>query len=163
MNTKDFWKIFNSDKSVMILTDCPNNFKDGDGVYFLMKRLQQFFGDDLNGFQKFDERFDKIEDFDIILQTGYNLDGNRLIAVHLFEYDRKKNELTVDREKPRRIEIDYEYTYYFRKTFIRAVDGWGGLRKHILWTMGDTSCYRHFGDNQFGKEFYEKYFKEDTK
>ena len=156
-DTEDFWKIFNSDKSVMILTDCPNTFKDGDGVYFLMKHLQPIFGSDLNGFQKFDERFDKIEDFDIILRTGYNLDGNRLISVHLFEYDRKKNELTVDRGKPRRIEIDYEYTYQIRKTLIRAVDGWDGLRKHILWTMGDDSCYRHFGDSQFGTEFINNF------
>lgn len=163
MNTKDFWKIFNSDKSVMILTDCPNTFKNGDGVYFLMKHLQGIYGDDLNGMQKFDERFDKIEDFDIILRTGYNIDGNRLISVHLFEYDRKKNELTVDREKPRRIEIDYEYTYYICMTFIRAIDGWDGLRRFILRTMGETSCCPQWGNVQFGKEFYEKYFKEETK
>ena len=156
-DTKDFWKIFNSDKSVMILTDCPRTFKDGEGVYFLMKCLQKIYGQDLCSIQKFDERFDKIEDFDIILRTGYNLDGNRLISVHLFEYDRKKNELTVDRGKPRSIEIDYEYTYQIRKTLIRAVDGWDGLRKHILWTMGDDSCYRHFGDSQFGTEFINNF------
>lgn len=157
MNTKEFWKIFNSDKSVVILTDCPNNFKDGDGIYFLMKQLQPIFGSDLNGFQKFDERFDKIEDFDIILRTGYNLDGNRLISVHLFEYDKKENKLTVDRGKARRIEEDSEYTYKIGKTLIKAADGWNGLRKHILWTMGDNSCDRHFGDAQFGTEFINNF------
>lgn len=162
-DTKDFWKIFNSDNSVMILTDCPKTFENGDGVYFLMKHLQVIYGDDLNGMQKFDERFDKIEDFDTILKTGYNIWGNRLISAHLFEYDRDKNLLTVDLGKPRRIERDCEYTYDIHKTFIRANDGWDGLRRHILWTMGDTSCWRTWGDNQFGKEFYEKYFKEETK
>ena len=163
MNTKDYWKIFNSDKSVMILTNCPNTFKDGDGVYFLMKHLQGIYGDDLNGMQKFDERFDKIEDFDIILRTGYNLDGNRLIAVHLFEYDRKKNELTVDRGKARRIEEDGEYTYFIRKTYIKAVDGWDGLRNFIVGTMSRSSCWTTWGRSMFGKDLLEKYFKEETK
>lgn len=162
-DTEDFWKIFNSDKSVMILTDCPNTFKNGDGVYFLMKHLQPIFGSDLNGFQKFDERFDKIEDFDIILEAAYNIWGNRLIGANLFEYDKGKNELKIDLENPRRIERDYEYTYQIRKTFIRAIDGWDGLRNFIVGTMGRSSCWTTWGRSMFGKDLLEKYFKDETK
>lgn len=162
-DTKDYWKIFNSDKSVMILTDCPNTFKNGDGVYFLMKHLQPIFGSDLNGFQKFDERFDKIEDFDIILEAAYNIDGNRLIGANLFEYDKVKNELKIDLGKPREIELDHEFVYQIKKTKIKAQDGWQGFREHILWTMGVKSCWPTWGRSIFGTEFYEKYFKEETK
>lgn len=162
-DTKDFWKIFNSDKSVMILTDCPNNFKNGDGVYFLMKHLQPIFGSDLNGFQKFDDKFDKIEDFDIILEAAYNIDGNRLIGVNLFEYDKVKNELKIDLGKPREIELDFEFTYKIMKTKILAIHGWDGLRKFIVGTMGRSSCWTTWGMSMFGKELLEKYFKEDTK
>lgn len=165
MNTKNFWKIMGGGHT--ILTDCPNTFKDGDGVYYLMKRLQQIYGTKLCGFQKFDDRFDKIEDFDTILKTGFNLDGNRLISCHLFEYDKDKNEVTINRGKPREMEVDYEYAYRITKKRIGAKDGWDGLRRHILWTMGEDSywrtmgedsCWRTWGDNQFGKDFKEKYF-----
>lgn len=162
-DTKDYWKIFKSDKSVMILTDCPNTFKGGDGVYFLMKCLQKIYGQDLCSMQKFDEKLDKIEDFDIILEAAYNIDGNRLIGANLFEYDKGKNELKIDLGKPLRIERDYEYTYQIRKTFIRAIDGWDGLRKFIVGTMGRSSCWTTWGMSMFGKELLEKYFKEDTK
>lgn len=162
-DTKDYWKIFNSDKSVMILTDCPNTFKNGDGVYFLMKRLQGIYGDDLNGFQKFDERFDKIEDFDIILETAYNIWGTRLIGANLFEYEKVKNELKIDLGKPREIELDYEFVYQIKKTKIKAREGWKGFREHILWTMGVKSCWTTWGRSLFGKDLLEKYFKEETK
>ena len=149
MNTKDFWKIFDSLDGHVILTDCPKNYS----VYKLMKALQKIYGWQLCGQQKFDERFDKIEDFDIILRTGYNLDGNRLISAHLFEYDKEKNILTVDNKKSFRIVEDRDgYVYRIQKTQIKAQDGWNGLRKHILWTMGDDSCYRHWGDSQFGEQ-----------
>ncbi len=132
MNTKDFWKIFNSDKSVMILTDCPKGYD----VYRLMKPLQKIYGADLCSTQKFDERFDKVEDFDIILRTGYNIDGNRLICAHLFEYDRVSKQLKVDNDKVYKILPDYDgYVYRIQKTQIKAQDEWDGLRKQILWTM----------------------------
>lgn len=159
MNTKDFWKIFNADKSVMILTDCPNTFKDGDGVYYLMKRLQQIYGAKLCGSQKFDDRFDRIEDFDTILKIGFNLDGNRLISAHLFEYDKKENSVRIDLGRGRMIVQDYEYTYQIRKTIIRAIDGWNGLRRFIVESMGDDSPWRTWGDAQFGRDFMEKYIK----
>ena len=41
MKNEDLWKIFTTDKSVMILTDVPRNFRNGDGAYFLMKQLQK--------------------------------------------------------------------------------------------------------------------------
>ena len=162
-DTKDYWKIFNSDKSVMILTDCPNTFKGGDGVYFLMKCLQKIYGQDLCSMQKFDERFDKIEDFDIILEAAYNIDGNRLIGANLFEYDKAKNELKIDLGKPRKIELDFEFTYKIMKTRILAIHGWDGLRKFIVGTMGRSSCWTTWGRSMFGKDLLEKYFKEDTK
>lgn len=76
MNTKNFWKIMGGGQ--LILTHCPDTFKDGGGVYYLMKCLQQIYGAELCGFQKFDGRFDKIEDFNTILKTGFNLDDNRI-------------------------------------------------------------------------------------
>lgn len=151
MNTKDYWKIFNSDKSVMILTDCPKTYHDGDGIYHLMKSLQKIYGADLCSTQKFDERFDKVEDFDIILRTGYNIDGNRLICAHLFEYDKDSKKLKVDNDKVYKILPDYDgYVYRIQRTQIKAQDEWNGLRKQILWTMGDDSCWRFWGDAQFG-------------
>jgi hypothetical protein len=153
MNTKDYWKIFNADKSIMILTDVPKNYRNGDGVYRLMKCLQKIYGNDLCGTQKFDERFDKIEDFDIILRTGYNLDGNRLLSAHLFEYDRKRKTIKVDNGRERKLCDDCPgYVYKIRQTKISAQYGWDGFRAHILWTMGEDSCYRHWGDTQFGKQ-----------
>ena len=44
MNTKNFWKIMGGGQ--LILTDCPDRFKDGGGVYYLMKCLQQIYGYD---------------------------------------------------------------------------------------------------------------------
>lgn len=148
MNTKDYWKIFTTDKSVMILTDCPKGYD----VYKLMKPLQKIYGAELCSTQKFDERFDKIEDFDIILRTGYNLDGNRLISAHLFEYDKEKNVLKVDNKKFYKIVDDYDFVYSIGKKFLKCKNGWNGFRKHILWTMGDDSCCRFWGDAQFGEQ-----------
>ena len=152
MNTKDYWKIFNADKSVMILTDVPKTYHNGYGAYNLCHHLQKVYGYGLCSIQKFDERFDKIEDFDIILRTGYNLEGNRLISAHLFEYDKEKKTLRVDNNKVFKIIADSEYTFSIGKKFIRCIGEWNGLRKHILWTMGDDSCWRHWGDAQFGKQ-----------
>lgn len=152
MKAETLWKIFTTDKSVMILTDVPRNFRNGDGAYFLMKQLQKIYGSDLCSIQKYDERFDKIEDFDIILRTGFNLDGNRLLSVHLFEYDKKKKTVKVNCGNPRKMENDNDgYTYRIRQTKINAQDGWNGFRKFILWTMGDDSCSRFWGDAQFGE------------
>ncbi len=149
MNTKDFWKIFTIDKSVVILTDCPKEYD----VYRLMKPLQKIYGTGLCSTQKFDERFDKIEDFDIILRTGYNLDGNRLISAHLFDFDAKSNILKVNNEKSFKIIEDFDdYVYRIQKTQIKCRNGWNGLRNHILWTMGSDSCWRFWGDEQFGKQ-----------
>lgn len=148
MNTKDYWKIFTTDKSVMILTDCPKSYD----VYKLMKPLQKIYGAELCSTQKFDERFDNIENFDIILRTGYNLDGNRLISAHLFEYDKEKKVLRVDNNKLFKIIEEYGVVYSIGKKFIKCADGWNGFRKHILWTMGEDSCWRHWGDEQFGKQ-----------
>lgn len=144
---KDLWKIFTTDKRIVILTDAPKEFHNGDGVYYLMKQLQKIYGSDLCSFQKFDERFDKIEDFDIILKTGYNFDGNRLICIHLFEYDKKKETLTMDRQKSWKIVTDYEFVHSFKKTIVKCIRGFDGLREHILWTMGKNSCNRFWGDS----------------
>lgn len=149
MNTKDFWKIFTTDKNIVILTDCPNGYD----VYKLMKPLQKIYGSNLCSTQKFDERFDKIENFNIILRTGYNLGGNRLISAHLFDYDPKTNFLLVDNEKSFRIIEDSDgFVYRIMKTRIKCQDGWNGLRKHILWTMGRDSCWTFWGDSQFGNQ-----------
>ena len=152
MNTKDFWKIFTADKSVMVLTFVPKEFRNGDGVYFLMKNLQKIYGAELCSMQKFDERFDKIEDFDIILRTGYNLDLNRLICVHLFEYDKKSEKMTLDRQKSWKIVEDSEFVYSFKQTIVKCMDGWSGFRKHIIWTMEANTCCHFFGD-----EFADKF------
>lgn len=150
---KDYWKIFTTDKSIMILTDVPKEYCDGDGVYILMKQLQEIYGQNLCSFQKFDEENDKVEDFNIILKTGYNLDGNRLICAHLFDYDPKSNLLLVDNKKSFRIKETWDgFVYKIQKTQIHAQDGWNGLRKHILWTMGKDSCWTFWGDAQFGEQ-----------
>ena len=99
-----------------------------------------------------DERFDKIEDFNIILKTGYNLDGNRLICAHLFDFDPKTNLLLVDNTKSLRMKEDNEFVYRIQKTQIKCIDGWNGLRKHILWTMGRDTCWTFWGDAQFGEQ-----------
>lgn len=151
MDTKHFWKITGED-GLVILTDVPPTYRNGDGVYFLMKELQKIYGPHLCGQQKFDGRFDKLRDFDIILKTGYNLSGTRLISAHLFEYDKEKGILTVNRSKSFRIVQDWKYTYQIQKTQIRCIDGWNGLRKFILGTMGDTSCDSNWGDSQFGEQ-----------
>jgi hypothetical protein len=149
MNTKDFWKIFTTDKSIVILTDCPKGYD----VYRLMKPLQKIYGSNLCSTQKFDERFDKIEDFNIILRTGYNLDGNRLISAHLFEYDKEKKILTVDNKKKLKVVYDFDgYVYRIMKTQIKCQDGWNGLRKLIIGTMGRDSCWTFWGDSQFGNQ-----------
>lgn len=152
MNTNDLWKIFTTDKSIVILTDVPRNYHNGDGVYILMKQLQEIYGNNLCSTQKFDERFDKIEDFNIILKTGYNLDGNRLICAHLFDFDPKTNLLLVDNTKSLRMKEDNEFVYRIQKTQIKCIDGWNGLRKHILWTMGRDTCWTFWGDAQFGEQ-----------
>ena len=152
MNTKDYWKIFTTDKSIVILTDVPNEYHNGDGVYILMKQLQKIYGSNLCSFQKFDESSDKIEDFNIILRTGYNIDGNRLLCAHLFDYDPKTEILLVDNTKSLRMKEDHEYVYRVQKTQIKCIDGWNGLRKHILWTMGRDACWTFWGDSQFGEQ-----------
>lgn len=148
MKKEDLWKIFTTDKSVMILTDCPKEYD----VYKLMKPLQKYFGWELCSTQKFDERFDKIEDFDIILRTGYNIDGNRLLSVHLFEYDKEKETVTMDRQKTWKIVEDREFVYSIKKTIMKCIRGWNGFREHILWTMGKDSCWTFWGDT-IAKDF----------
>lgn len=142
MKKENLWKIFTTDKSVVVLTDCPKEYD----VYRLMKQLQKIYGSELCSTQKFDERFDKIENFDIILKTGYNLDGNRLICIHLFEYDRKKETVTLDRQKSWKIIEDREFVYSIKKTIMKCIRGWNGFREHILWTMGKDSCDTFWGD-----------------
>lgn len=150
---KDYWKIFTADKSIMILTDVPQEYCNGNGVYVLMKQLQEIYGSNLCSFQKFDEKIDKVEDFNIILKTGYNVEGNRLICAHLFDYDPASNLLLVDNKKSFRIIETWEWIVYkIKKTQIYAYDGWNGLRKHILSTMGKDSCWTFWGDAQFGEQ-----------
>lgn len=143
METKNFWKIFNGDKSVVILTYVAPEYADGDGVYKMMKKLQKVFGSDLNGYQKFDERFDKIEDFDRILRINFNVWGTRLCYANLFEYDKETETVTIDRQISRKVVEDYEYTYSFKKTIVRCINGWDGLRKHLC-------GWQNFSINEYG-------------
>lgn len=143
MNTENFWKIFNGDKSVMILTYVAPEYANGDGVYRLTKKLQKVFGSDLCGYQKFDERFDRIEDFDKILKVNFNVYGTRLIYANLFEYDKDSETVTIDRQTSRKIVVDYEFTYSFKKTILKCCGGWNGFRNHLC-------GWQNFSVNEFG-------------
>ena len=143
MNTENFWKIFNGDKSVMVLTYVSPEYANSDGVYRLMKKLQKVFGSDLCGYQKFDERFDRIEDFDRILKVNFNVWGTRLIYANLFEYDKDSDSVTIDRQTSRKIVVDHEFTYSFKKTILKCIGGWNGFRKHLC-------DWQNFSVNEFG-------------
>ncbi len=133
MEKENFWKIFNSDKSVVILTHVAKEYD----VNKIVKKLQKVFGDDLCSFQKFDERFDKIEDFDIILRTSYNVWGNRLISATLFEHTKENDDdfVTINKQKTFRIIPDSEFTYKFLKRTIKASHCWDGFRRHLCQWM----------------------------
>lgn len=147
----NFWKIFNWDSSVCVLTYVPDEYFDKDGVYKLMKQLQKVYGYKLSGYQKFDERFDKAESFNRILRTSYNLDGNRLICAHLFDFNPETNELVVDNAKKYKIvDGEFGYVYRVRKNTIKT--DWDTFRRHILWTMGEESCMPFWGDELFGEQ-----------
>lgn len=47
------------------------------------------------------------------------------------KFDFENNKLTINDKKTLRVENDYEYTYKFMKTKIKAIDGINGLYKHI--------------------------------
>lgn len=144
MEKENFWKIFNDDKSVMILTFVPKEYGNGDGAYKLMKKLHKVFGPTLCGYQKFDERFDKIEDFDTILRVNYNIWGERLISATLFEYDKETQNVCIDRQQTRKVFESWEYTYQFSiPNSLYAIDGWNGFRRHLC-------GWQNFAVNEFG-------------
>lgn len=144
MKQENFWKIQDTHNNVVILTYVPEEYGNGDGVYKLMKKLQKVFGQTLCGFQKFDPEFDKIEDFNIVLRVNYNIWGNRLISATLFEYDKEKNIVTIDRQQRRKVVENWEYTYSFKcKPLLKCIGGWEGFRKHL--------CeWQNFSVNEFG-------------
>ena len=47
------------------------------------------------------------------------------------KFDFENNKLTINDKKTLKVENDYEYTYKFMKTKIKAIDGINGLYKHI--------------------------------
>lgn len=47
------------------------------------------------------------------------------------KFDFENNRLTINDKKTLKVENDYEYTYKFMKTKIKAIDGINGLYKHI--------------------------------
>ncbi len=103
MNTENFWKIMDTTNGVTVLTYVPKAYCNGDGVYRLMKKLQKVFGSTMNGYQKYDEHHERLEDFNTILRVYYNLWEERLIDATLFEYDPETEQLTVDRQLTRKV------------------------------------------------------------
>ena len=47
------------------------------------------------------------------------------------KFDFENNRLIINDKKTLKVENDYEYTYKFMKTKIKAIDGINGLYKHI--------------------------------
>lgn len=47
------------------------------------------------------------------------------------KFDFENNKLIINDKKILKVENDYEYTYKFMKTKIKAIDGINGLYKHI--------------------------------
>ena len=47
------------------------------------------------------------------------------------KFDFENNKLIINDKKILKVENDYEYTYKFMKTKIKAIDGISGLYKHI--------------------------------
>ena len=132
MRTENFWKIMDITNNVTVLTFVPKEYGNGDGVYKLMKKLQKVFGPTLCSCQKYDERFDRIEDFDVILRVHYNLRGERLIQADLFEYDKETETLTINRQQKRRVYHSNTFVYSFRtRGCVYAMNGWDGLRRHL--------------------------------
>lgn len=133
-----------SANNVTILTYVPAEYGNGDGAYKLMKKLQKVFGPTLCSYQKFDEKFDKIEDFDTILRVDYNIWGERLICATLFEYDKKTNILTINRQQKREVFTSWEFTYKFSiRNSLYSIRGWEGFRKHLC-------DWQNFSINEFG-------------
>lgn len=142
MNKMEYWwKIMGN--GVTVLTYIAPEYNDGDGVYAIMKKLQRVYGPGLCSTQKYDPQRDKIEDFNTILRTVFNLDGNRLIAAELFEYDRKTNKVTINRQQTYAVREKYGYTYSFRTTYVGCDGGWAGLRRFLL-------SWMDFCSNEFG-------------
>lgn len=147
---KNFWKISNSDRSVEILTYVPSEYHNGDGVYPLMKQLQKIYGWELCTTQMFDERFDKLESFNTILRTAFNLDGTRLICANLFDYNPKTNVLRVDDKDYKITEKETDYIYRVKKKSIAT--NWDTFREQIVWTMGERSCWPFWSEEVFGEQ-----------
>ena len=122
------WKIIDAQNDVTVLTYVPSEYD----VCKIMYKLQAVFGKTLDSFQKFDERFEKIEDFDKILRASYNIDGNVLISAWLFEYDADKNVVTVDRQRNFRMIEKFGWVQRFTKTTLTAAWGWQGFSKHLI-------------------------------
>lgn len=60
----------------------------------------------------------------------YNLEGKRFKNIQL-EFDFENDKLTIDGKTALKVERDWEFTYKFMKTKIKAIDGIQGLYKHI--------------------------------
>lgn len=138
METSNFWKIQDTASNAVVLTYVPQEY----GIERLVKKLEPIFGKSTYSCQKFDDSIDKIEDFDTILRVNYNISGTRLVSATLFEYDKKEGTLTIDRQQTRKVVVDYEYTYSFSKTQLRAVGGWDGFRAHLC-------RWQNFAVNEF--------------
>lgn len=144
MNTENFWKIQDITNKVTVLTYVPQEYGNGDGAYKVMKKLQKIFGTTMCSCQKFDERFDNINDFDTILRVNFNVWGERMIEAWLFEFDKENNSVTIDRQTSRKFVEDWEYTYSFRQTIIKAIGGLKGFKKHLLeWQNFSIGEYSH--------------------
>ena len=48
--------------------------------------------------------------------------------------------------------FDIVHNNEIMKTQIKCQDGWNGLRKLIIGTMGRDSCWTFWGDSQFGNQ-----------
>lgn len=158
MKMENFWKIF-IDNQTKILTYVPSEYKNGDGVYHIMKQLQKIYGWRLNGYQKYSEMIvngkplDSIDDFNIILRTGYNVWGTRLISAHLFHYNPDSERILVDNNKIYKVDVcSPEYVYKVQKKQILANNGWRGFREYIVKSMGDDCAWSHWGDAIFGEQ-----------
>lgn len=138
METSNFWKIQDTASNTVVLTYVPQEY----GIERLVKKLEPIFGQSSCSCQKFDDSIDKIEDFDTILRVNYNISGTRLVSATLFEYDKEKGTLTIDRQQTRKVVTDYEYTYSFLRTMLRAVGGWDGFRTHLC-------RWQNFAVNEF--------------
>lgn len=62
--------------------------------------------------------------------TLNNLTDEQFQPINL-KFDFENNKLTINDKKTLKVENDYEYTYKFMKTKVKAIDGINGLYNHI--------------------------------